>query len=210
MKKVVVLFLSLILIVGLSMPTFALADTSLETTTSQAEFFSFAYDDMTNEIAYHIRNGEKRFTVVREVQTNESDLYNQIEVSVSVERLTKSSSGTVNWTLSGRYYFKSTDETVSNYGNNGSVDYSGNKLSNQIWDVYHNITYKYRNQYEPKSSGSETTVTENSKTGIKFNGKYRLKNSNTGKWCDDANIYIIVFKDGSWRSHGNYGKINVN
>lgn len=43
MKKVVVLFLSLILIVGLSMPTFALADTSLETTTSQAEFFSFAY-----------------------------------------------------------------------------------------------------------------------------------------------------------------------
>ena len=164
MKKVVVLFLSLILIVGLSMPTFALADTSLETTTSQAEFFSFAYDDMTNEIAYHIRNGEKRFTVVREVQTNEADLYNQIEVSVSVERLTKSSSGTVNWTLSGRYYFKSTDETVSNYGNNGSVDYSGNKLSNQIWDVYHNITYKYRNQYEPKSSGSETTVTENIKT----------------------------------------------
>lgn len=68
MKKVVVLFLSLILIVGLSMPTFALADTSLETTTSQAEFFSFAYDDMTNEIAYHIRNGEKRFTVVREVK----------------------------------------------------------------------------------------------------------------------------------------------
>ena len=89
MKKVVVLFLSLILIVGLSMPTFALADTSLETTTSQAEFFSFAYDDMTNEIAYHIRNGEKRFTVVREVQTNEADLYNQIEVSVSVERLTE-------------------------------------------------------------------------------------------------------------------------
>lgn len=70
-----------------------------------------------------------------------------------------------------------------------------------------NIMYLF---YEPKSSGSETTVTENSKTGIKFNGKYRLKNSNTGKWCDDANIYIIVFKDGSWRSHGNYGKINVN
>ena len=135
-------------------------------------------------------------------------MYTEVLLEVTYDE-GKKGTGTVNWTLSGRYYFKSTDETVSNYGNNGSVDYTGTSLQNEVWNVYHNVTYKYRDQYEAKKSSGTSEVTENGKNGIKFNGTYRLKNSNTGNWCDNASIYIIVFGNGTWRTHGNYSNINI-
>ncbi len=192
-------------------PVSAMAASFEDANESSCEFFTFSNidSDIETQIQSNIQNGKTHFIVSKEVETSEPGLFNSIMVDISLEQGVKANSGTVNWTLSGRYYYKSTDETVSNYGNNGSVDYNGSSLYNKVWDVYHNVTYKYKDKYEARASSSEINVTENQKTGIKFNGKFRLKNKSSGNWCEDANVYIIVFKDGTWRTHGNYSNIHV-
>jgi hypothetical protein len=211
MKKIrngIILMLALLLC--LSSTVFASAAES----STQDNGFEYSGNELSEEIESRIANGETNFTIKRNFDTQEAGLGNEIGISVWITESTTDSvtpaARTVNWALSGRYYFTSSDETVSNYGNHGSVDYTGTSLEEPfVWDAYHDVTYKYRNQYEARSSESESEVTENSKNGVKFLGKYRLKNSSTGEWCSDGEIYIIVFVDGSWRSKGNYDQINV-
>ncbi len=206
-------FISVLLaaLIVFALPISAMAASSDIDNGSNYDFFTVSSidADIAAQIQSNIQNGKTQFTVSKEVETSEPGLFNSIVIDISLNQGTKANSGTVNWTLSGRYYFKSSDETVSNYGNNGSVDYNGSSLYNKVWNVYHNVTYKYKDKYEAKSSSSETNVSENQKTGIKFNGKFRLKNKSSGDWCEDANIYIIVFKDGTWNTHGNYSNIHV-
>jgi len=192
-------------------PITSMATSFEETNESYYDFFTFSNidADIEAQIQSNLQNGKTQFIVSKEVETSEPGLFNSIVIDICFEKEAKANSGTVNWTLSGRYYYKSTNETVSNYGNHGSVDYNGSSLYNKVWNVYHNVTYKYKDKYEAKASNSESYVTENQKNGIKFNGKFRLKNKLSGNWCNDANIYIIVFWNGTWRTHGNYTNIHV-
>lgn len=206
-RKGIILMLALLLC--LPATVFASAAES----SSQFNGFECSSDEVSKEIGNRIANGETSFTIKRNFDTQETGLGNEIEISVwiteaKVKSLTVADT-TVNWALSGRYYLTSNDDTVSNYGNHGSVDYTGTTLINAVWEVYHDVTYKYKDKYETRSSDGESEVTEDGKNGIKFLGKYRLKNKSTGIWSDDGEIYIIVFKDGSWRSKGNYDQINV-
>lgn len=186
---------------------------SVDSFSNQTSGFEFSSDELYNEINNHIADGETNFTIKRNFNTREAGLGNEIKISVWITESKAFSLAaadkTVNWALSGRYYFKSSDETISNYGNHGSVDYTGTSLKNAEWEVYHDVTYKYKDKYETRSSDSDSEVTENGKSGTKFSGKYRLKNKSSGKWSDDGEIYMIVFKDGSWHSKGNYDQINV-
>ncbi len=174
--------------------------------------FEYSREDLVNEVTRRINSGETNFVVERTFATSESDLCNDISIEINVtNNLARSSSNTVNWSLTGRYYFASNDETVSNYGNRGSADYSGTAVSYEQWDAYHTVTYKYRDTYEARCSKGTSNVTdEDHGDGIKFNATYKLQNSNTGNWADNTAIYIIVFEDGHWKSYGNYSSINVN
>ena len=204
MKRIISLFLSMVVVLSLSFSTVALA---AETPATSYEVSS---DDLSQEIQDRINAGETRFVLSKDLETFDPDLGNEITVEVWVTRtpstlMSAQATETVNWALSGRYYKVSNEETISNYGNHGSVDYTGTTVKNAIWDVYHDITYKYQGQYTATATDSEETVTN----GKKFIGKYRLKNNSTGNYAEDAEIYIIVKKDGSWNSKGNYSAINV-
>lgn len=205
MKKVCCMFLSLVATLTLLFPTVSLASEKY------TNGFEFSSDSLSNEILERISSGEKSFSISKEMETSDPELGNEITVKVwttkktTIERTATVATDTVNWALSGRYYFKSSDETVSNYGNHGSVDYTGTKLEHEQWDAYHDVTYKYSDSYKATASTSTTNVTD----GKKFIGKYRLKNTKSNSYSDDAEIYIIVKKDGSWSSKGNYGAINV-
>ena len=204
MRRMIPLLLSMVVVLSLSFSTVASA---AETPTTSYEVSS---DDLSQEIQERINAGETRFVLSKDLETTEPDLGNEITVEVWVTRTQSTlraaqATETVNWALSGRYYKVSNDETISNYGNHGSVDYTGTTVKNAIWDVYHDITYKYQGQYTVTATDSEETVTN----GKKFIGRYRLKNNSTGNYAEDAEIYIIVKKDGSWNSKGNYSAINV-
>lgn len=174
--------------------------------------FEFSNESITNEIAQRIRNGETNFCVQRTYATEEPDVYTDVAVEIDITNAnTRASSGTINWSIIGRYYFASDDETISNYGNRGSADYSGSTISNEQWDAYHTVTYKYSDTYEARYSTSEAEVNdEDHGDGTKFNATYRLINKNTGNWADNTAIYIIVYVDGHWFVRGNYTNVNVN
>lgn len=202
MKKIRWLAISLVMV--LSFSTFAYA--------AENSYVGFEYSstNIEQEVMERIKAGENSFRITKEIETSDSELGNEITVNVWVtenaEQIkTVRTTKTVNWALSGRYYFKSSDETISNYGNHGSVDYTGSSLKNAQWDVYHDLTYKYQDKYTATATNSEKSVTD----GKQFIGKYKLKNKSTGKYADAAEIYIIVEKDGSWRTKGNYSAINV-
>lgn len=204
----------IILMLALQLCLLATVFASAAEASSQFNGFECSSDEISKEIGNRIANGETNFTIKRSFDTQETGLGNEIEISVwitepKVKSSLTSADKTVNWALSGRYYLTSNDDTVSNYGNHGSVDYTGTSLKNAVWNVYHDVTYKYKDKYETRKSDGESEVTEGGKDGIKFLGKYRLKNKSTGIWSDDGEIYIIVFEDGSWRSKGNYDQINV-
>ena len=92
--------------------------------------FEYSYEDIKNEVTQRINNGETNFCVERTFATAESDMCNDISIEICVTKeLARSASETVNWSLSGRYYFKSSDETISNYGNRGSAEYTGTKVT---------------------------------------------------------------------------------
>lgn len=206
-KTALLMLLLFVIILSCSANAFATNEKN-DAANEESVLYSVFSEDIASEIFSAMDNGQKKVTIERDLQTSENGLFNEFSLEITFEDGIRSA-GTVNWTLSGRYYLKSTDDTVSNYGNNGSVDYTGTSLQNESWSVYHNVTYKYQSQYEARSSSGTFDITENGKTGIKYNGTYRLKNSSTGNWCDDANVYIIVFRDGSWRSQGNYSNINI-
>lgn len=174
--------------------------------------FEYSRDSIAHEIAQRIQNGETDFVVEKTYATDEPGVYTDVAVEINItNNNTRASSGTINWSIIGRYYFASDDETVSNYGNRGSADYSGTTISNEQWDAYHTVTYKYSDTYEARCSTSESEVTdEDHGDGTKFNATYRLKNTDTGNWADNTAIYIIVYVDGYWFVKGNYTEANVN
>ncbi len=167
---------------------------------------SFADDDILSRIDA----GETHFEMSTVCSTSDPEINAELSLQIWVEpaeNCTRAAQATktINWALSGRYYFKSTDETVSNYGNHGSVDYTGSKLLNEDWEVYHDVTYKYSEKYTATATSSEEDLSD----GKKFIGKYKLKNSKTNVYCSDAEIYIIVRTDGDWETKGNYNAINI-
>lgn len=204
MKKIYCLILSLITAFSLSITAAAYAG-------EQTYTFEFSSEDaISSEIATRLSNGESDFTVERTFPTSELGVSNEISIHVWTTTTNESlrvasATDTINWALSGRYYLISNDETISNYGNHGSVDYTGSSLKNAHWEVYHDLTYKYADKYTATATDSEVSVSN----GMKFLGKYKLKNNSTGKYSDNAEIYIIVENDGYWESKGNYGAIHV-
>lgn len=204
MKNIRKIFLGLIAVLSLS---FSIVTYAAEAPTSDFEFSS---DSLGREVIERINAGETDFEITKEITTSDPDLGNEISISVWITKKTEVSraataTDTINWALSGRYYYKSNDETVSNYGNHGSVDYTGSSLKNAQWDVYHDVTYKYQDKFTATATDSEISVTN----GKKYIGKYELKNKSTGKYSESAGIYIIVKKDGKWETKGNYGAIHI-
>lgn len=202
MKKIRWLAISLVMVLLFSTLTYAAENSDAG--------FEYSSTNIEKEVMERIKAGENSFRITKEIETSDPELGNEISVNVWVTENTEQirtvrTTKTVNWALSGRYYFKSSDETISNYGNHGSVDYTGSSLKNAQWDVYHDLTYKYQDKYTATATNSEKSVTD----GKQFTGKYKLKNKSTGKYADAAEIYIIVEKDGSWRTKGNYSAINV-
>lgn len=204
MRKIYCLILPLLLM--LTLPFISAVYAS-----EQMDIYELSSEDSINlEIASRLSNGESNFTVERTFSTSEPDLSNKISIHVWTTAKNENLRGTretktVNWALSGRYYLKSNDDTISNYGNHGSVDCTGTSLRNAHWEVYHDLTYKYATKYTATANNSEIGVNN----GNKFLGKYKLKNKSTGKYASEAEIYIIVKNDGHWKSKGNYGAINV-
>lgn len=205
MKAFRYLIFSLIAILGLSFSTIVFASENPE------DGFEFSSNHLGKEVMERIHAGETSFKIKKELKTSDPKLGNEIVVKVWVDsstvlQKTARATETINWALSGRYYFKDSDETVSNYGNHGSVDYTGSSLLNAHWDVYHDLTYQYSDKYTATATDSEQSVTG----GKKFVGKYRLKNKSTNNYADDAEIYIIVKNNGDWETKGNYSAININ
>ena len=175
--------------------------------------FEIISEEITREINSKLASqaGDMSFAITKQFATSDSSMGNEITIEVTrIEKTPASAkapaSGTVNFALSGRYYFTSNNVTVSNYGIHGSVDYTGSSLKNIIWDKYHDVTVGYSSLYSATSSKSTEDVT-NGKTLI---GNFRLKNTSTNKWCDDAKISITVKFDGNWSTVGNYSAININ
>lgn len=204
MKKIYCLILSLITVFTLSFTSVAYASEPTYT-------FEFSSEDaISSEIATRLSRGESDFTIERTFPTSEPGVSNEISIRVWTTTANESlrvarATDTVNWALSGRYYLISNDETISNYGNHGSVDYTGSSLQNAHWEVYHDLTYKYADKYTATATDSEVDVSN----GTKFLGKYKLKNKSTGNYAETAEIYIIVKNDGHWESKGNFGAIHV-
>ena len=205
-RNIFSILLALVLVTVGAVPSFAAS------TDNQTLEFEYSSDSIAHEIAQRIQNGETNFVVEKTYATGEPDVYTDVAVEIDITNTnTRASSGTINWSITGRYYFASDDETISNYGNRGSADYSGSTIYNEQWDAYHTVTYKYSNNYEARCSTSEAEVTdEDHGDGTKFNAPYRLKNKNTGNWADNTAIYIIVYVDGYWFVKGNYTNVNVN
>lgn len=204
MKKIHCLILSLITV-------FTLSFTSVAYASEQTCTFEFLSEDaISSEITTRLSDGESDFTVERTFPTSEPDVSNEISIHVWTTTANDSlrvarAADTVNWALSGRYYLTSNEETISNYGNHGSVDYTGSSLTNAHWEVYHDLTYKYADKYTATATDSEVSVSN----GKKFLGKYKLKNKSTGNYAETAEIYIIVENDGHWESKGNFSAIHV-
>ncbi len=178
--------------------------------------FEFSSEEIAREISSRLDAdaGKISFYITKEFDTSDCNIGNSITLEVTCTTdgqagknlKIAAASGTVNFALSGRYYFKSSDETVSNYGIHGSADYTGSSLKNIIWDKYHDVVSKYSKQYSATSSKSTEDVT----SGKKLIGSFRLKNTSNNTWCDDAEITITIKYDGSWSSVGNYSAIKVN
>lgn len=152
-----------------------------------------------------------KFSLTREINTEDSEIGNVITIEISrttAPTLTRATleSGTVNFALSGRYYDKSSDATVSNYGMHGSADYTGYSLKNVQWETYHDVVTKYSDMYSPSSSGATESVTG----GEKYIGTFKLRNTNTNTWCTEAEISITIKNDGDWSAIGNFNAININ
>lgn len=181
--------------------------------TSSNEDVEFEDDSVlvvNDDILSRIDAGETQFSFNTVCNTSDPEISAEFSLEVWVESSEHSTRAaqeikTINWALSGRYYFTATDETISNYGNHGSVDYTGSKLLNEDWEVYHDVTYKYSEKY----TGTATASVEELTDGKKFIGKYRLRNDTTKKYCVDGEIYIIVRIDGDWETKGNYSAINI-
>jgi len=132
MKKIsCALILVITLLFSLSATTFS--SKAAETENGNRVFlggFEFISEEITQEInTWFTESGDISFTLTKEIETSDSELGNSITIKItrteaSMAAMATSSSGTLNFALSGRYYFKSSDTTISNYGIHGSVDYS--------------------------------------------------------------------------------------
>ncbi|GMQ58381.1 hypothetical protein AN1V17_27760 [Vallitalea sediminicola] len=129
------------------------------------------------------------------------------EIVMEITKTKFNSTETVNFVLSGRYYLVSNDDTVSNYGIEGSADCTGDEVENVIYDVYHNVKPEHQDNYNSSAAKTKSTISD----GVKLKGTYKLKNKKTGEWESDiAKITIIIKKDGNWETEGNYGDISIN
>lgn len=154
-----------------------------------------------------------------EVNSSNAKIENEESCSVYVEsngnvinemkvKLLKSrSEDTINFVISGRYYYKKSGDTISNYGMEGSADYTGNVVKNVIYSVYHNVKAEYKDKFSAASSKTKSNISD----GVKLKGTCKLKNTDTNEWEPDiAKITITIKKDGYWKTEGNYGDLVIN
>ena len=169
--------------------------------------FEISSRDVEESVISFLNSEETEFIMTKDFITSDESVGN--EITIKITRLESDVSvlatETINFALSGRYYFKSSDTTISNYGIHGSAEYTGYSLKNINWDKYHDVTSKYSATY----SGTATASTEDLTKGKKLIGGFSLKNTKTNTWSDDAEISISIYYDGSWATKGNYGAIHV-
>lgn len=165
--------------------------------------FEISSSDIEESIVCFLNSDDKELKITRIFETGDKEIGN--EITIKIARSNLRATDTINFALSGRYYFTSNDVTISNYGIHGSADYTGSSLKNIVWDAYHDVTTKYSATY----SGTATKSTESLTKGKKLIGGFSLKNTKNNTWSDDAEISISINYDGSWSSKGNYGAIHV-
>lgn len=123
---------------------------------------------------------------------------------VTIEPLSTSKSGTLNFTVSGSFYRTSDNEIVSVYGLSGSFEYTGNDTKITGKSSYHTPTLK-------DWSGTSSTSTEYhpdlSHISV-LEGNYKLYYKN--KENNTAWIRIAVAEGGTYSVGGQYVSYDVN
>lgn len=172
----------------------------------------FAYVGETNSFEISSDDFEKNLysldkdeviEVTKIFSTSDPNIENKITVTITKDA---KATDTVNFVAAGRYYFKSNDVTISNYGIKGSADYNGTSVFDYVYDVYHDVKPAYKSKYTGTARKSTSSVTD----GREFKGKYKLKNTDTGNFADDAQITVLVKKDGYWKVSGNFDQHVIN
>lgn len=134
MKKFIVFLGALMFVLSSTITAFA-ADVDMQETPKGASFEIRDVVDYSQ--AYGIRNDDAITRIPIKLSLGQ-DINTEllVEIAPSITR----ASGTLNFTVSGNFYRKSDNVTVTVYGLSGSFEYSGSDTEITGKDSYHNST----------------------------------------------------------------------